>query len=87
MLQVANLNYKSNATINYQRLTVILTEATLIFALLKYLKYLDDKNEFPATTPSRQSNFFGRNCFLTVQIVLNFALIMIDSKPATTQNP
>ena len=35
MVKVENLNYKSSQTIQYQRLTVILTELTLIFALFK----------------------------------------------------
>jgi len=77
MLRVSNLNYKSDATINYQRLTVILTESTLVFALLKYLKYLQVKNEDLTNT---SNHLLGRNCFLTVQIVLNFALVLIDSK-------
>ena len=35
MLKVQNLNYKSPETINYQRLTVIISEFTLVLAMIK----------------------------------------------------
>ena len=40
MLNVTNLNYKSTETIIYQRITVILTELTLVTALYKYISNL-----------------------------------------------
>ena len=39
MVNVTNFNYASDKTINYQRLTVIVTEATLVLALIMYLYY------------------------------------------------
>ena len=35
MLNITNLSYKSTETINYQRLTVIISELTIIFGLYK----------------------------------------------------
>lgn len=75
MLQVQNLNYKSPATINYQRFTVIFTEFVLVYALIKFLNQLDNKKR----TDTVSGNFLSCDSYMTVQIILNFSLIMIDN--------
>ncbi|CAF0744393.1 unnamed protein product [Brachionus calyciflorus] len=74
MLRVDNLNYKSTETIYYQRTTVILTELILVYSLLKILNKVDN-----AQKKDTGFNILNSKCFLTIQFVANFALIMVDN--------
>lgn len=73
MLVVTNLNYASYATVAFQRISVIVSDYVLIYAVIEYAKYSKRKS-----TKTANSAVADSRLILVLLLVANVGLLIID---------
>ncbi|XP_061181373.1 probable dolichyl pyrophosphate Glc1Man9GlcNAc2 alpha-1,3-glucosyltransferase [Saccostrea echinata] len=76
MLRVENLNYASEATVLFQRLSVILTDFILMLAVNKFCNYM--KSAWRETKTTDVSMFTNKALVLSFLVLCNFGLLVVD---------
>nr|XP_022319221.1 probable dolichyl pyrophosphate Glc1Man9GlcNAc2 alpha-1,3-glucosyltransferase isoform X1 [Crassostrea virginica]XP_022319426.1 probable dolichyl pyrophosphate Glc1Man9GlcNAc2 alpha-1,3-glucosyltransferase isoform X1 [Crassostrea virginica] len=76
MLNVDNLNYASETTVLFQRLSVIVTDLILVLAVKKFCSYMKTKWQKPETL---DNSLLDNKCLIfSVLVLCNFGLLIVD---------
>lgn len=77
MLNVENLNYASEATVLFQRLSVIVTDFILVLAVKKFCAYMKT-SVWKKSKTSDESLFNNKSLIFSVLVLCNFGLLIVD---------
>ncbi|XP_055996770.1 probable dolichyl pyrophosphate Glc1Man9GlcNAc2 alpha-1,3-glucosyltransferase isoform X2 [Ostrea edulis] len=76
MLRLENLNYASEATVLFQRLSVIVTDFILVLAVNKFCNFM--KSSWTESKSSDSSVYSNKALVLSILILCNFGLLIVD---------